>query len=413
MRYSLTYKDIRFAVRAEVQHRTEPFEVAFQWFKAYIDSIADSKISLGKAFMIVILSYSLLKLLFQQPLGSPLPDLVKVAGFTRSFEPLIYYSENGVQQIGALQETGVAVWDLGETVRAANLTSGPDLVRELDDLSESLKTLAMELTKFFANVDGDIDSILIVMSWAKKELGTLSNAPLSSLSSAFSNIHTLFSRLGILESPATGVPTGFGAMMTDLFGMTPSQRTKFTLQRAFIEFLGVLEESIESELTYATNLFSLFAAIDRQFLNLQRTTIRESDTQERLEGELLSSLWTRFLGPNASRLRKYEKNKVLLESVRARTVQNKSQLVEHNQRLMALKQNLEALRRRLMSPLVKNAEGSSVSVEEQIRGLDETEQHLRQVREKQKARVLEAMFGSERRRSTISRDGPIEIEAGR
>lgn len=60
-------------------------------------------------------------------------------------------------QVGDLQATGVAVWDLGESVRSSNLTSAPIIVRELDELSESLKTLAVELTRFFANVDGDVD----------------------------------------------------------------------------------------------------------------------------------------------------------------------------------------------------------------------------------------------------------------
>lgn len=51
----------------------------------------------------------------------------------------------------------MAVWDLGETVRYSNMTSAPIIVKELDNLSESMKTLAIELTRFFANVDGDID----------------------------------------------------------------------------------------------------------------------------------------------------------------------------------------------------------------------------------------------------------------
>ncbi|MBE3047971.1 hypothetical protein IMZ48_36765 [Candidatus Bathyarchaeota archaeon] len=50
----------------------------------------------------------------------------------------------------------MAVWDLGESVRNGNMTSSALIVKELDDLSESLKTLANELTKFFANVDGDM-----------------------------------------------------------------------------------------------------------------------------------------------------------------------------------------------------------------------------------------------------------------
>ena len=100
---------------------------------------------------------ALLRLLFQPAATGPVPDLIKVAGLAKSFEPLIHYSENGAQQIGDLQETGVAVWDLGESIRSTNMTSAPIIVRELDDLSESLKDLAIEMTKFFANVDGDVD----------------------------------------------------------------------------------------------------------------------------------------------------------------------------------------------------------------------------------------------------------------
>lgn len=347
-----------------------------------------------------------------------MPDLVKVAGLARSFEPLIHYSENGVRQIGDLQETGVAVWDLGESVRSANMTSAPLIVNELDALSESLKTLGIELTKFFANVDGDIDGILIVMEWAQRELSALSTLPLGGLSSAFTNIHSLLSTLGVLESRSTGLPTTLGKAFTSLFGATHSQRTHQTLQRTFTEFLSVLEESINSELTYSTTLFSLFERIDRQFLNLQRTTIRESTTQETLQNEFLSSLWTRIVGPNAATLRKYEKNKNLLASVRAKTTQNKSLLVEHNGKLHALKSNLENLRRKLVSPLVRGGVGgvgqggSTVGVEEQIRGLEGTYDYLRKVREVQKGRVLEVLYGagSGSGRRGLGREGGIGIE---
>ena len=105
----------------------------------------------------VVVAFGAARSLFQPASLRPVPDLVKVAGIARAFEPLIYYSENGVSQVGDLQATGVAVWDLGESVRSSNMTSAPIIVKELDELSDSLKTLAIELTKFFANVDGDVD----------------------------------------------------------------------------------------------------------------------------------------------------------------------------------------------------------------------------------------------------------------
>ena len=407
-------KDIRFAVRAEVQHRTEPIEAALSWIRMYFDHASKSWSSFSSSIMFTVLAYFAIRLITHTPVAPPVPDLVKVAGLARSFEPLIFYSEHGVQQIGDLQETGVAVWDLGESVRFANMTSAPLIVQELDQLSESLKTLAIELTRFFANVDGDIDGILIVMEWAKRELSALSTLPLSSLSTAFTNIHTLFSRLGVFENRSTGLPTALGSLFTELFGATNSQRTHQTLHRTFNEFLGVLEESINSELTYSTSLFSLFESIDRQFLNLQRTVIRESDTQERLEGEFLSSLWVRIMGANASLLRKYEKNKELLSSVRAKTTSNKGLLVEHNGKLLALKGNLESLRRKLVSPLVRRENGSTVGVEEQVRGLEGTYEHLKRVRERQKDRVLEVLYGvgGGARRSVLSRDESVGIDGG-
>lgn len=366
-----------------------------------------SRSALAVHLLVFIFSIGFLRLLTHTPIPHPTPDLVKVAGLARSFEPLIFYSEHGVQQIGDLQETGVAVWDLGESIRSANMTSAPIIVNALDTLSDSLKTLSVELTKFFANVDGDIDGILIVMDWAKRELEVLSSSPTSTLSSAFTNIQTLLSQAGVLENRSTGLPTTIGTIFTSLFGTTQAQRSHQTLQRTFTEFLSVLEESINSELTYSTSLFALFEGIDRQFLNLQRTVIRESDAQERMEGEFLSSLWVRIMGPSANTLRIYEKNKNLLSSVRAKTTQNKGLLVEHNGKLLALKGNLETLRRKLVSPLVRRQDGSTIGVEDQIKGLEGTYEHLRGVREKQKGRVLEVLYGVGSKRATIGRDGGI------
>jgi len=113
--------------------------------------------SLFTSVLVALFSICFLRLLFQAGQPPPVPDLVKVAGLAKAFEPLIFYSENGIQQVGDLQATGVAVWDLGESVRSTNMTSAPIIVKELDDLSDSLKTLAIELTRFFANVDGDVD----------------------------------------------------------------------------------------------------------------------------------------------------------------------------------------------------------------------------------------------------------------
>lgn len=419
-----------------MQHR-EPFVAFSRFVRSRFDRMFNSKSNATFSIAVALFSVALLRALLLPSLPQAIPDLVKLSGFARSFEPLIYYSENGVQQIGTLQETGVAVWDLSESVRGTNMTSAPIIVRQLDELSESLKSLSLELTRFFANVDSDIDSILIVMDWAKRELETLSSQPPKSVPSlVYDNFHNLLSQVGALERESssadgelTTTPTRLGNLVTAIFGPTSAQRTRATLTRTFTEFLSVLEESINSELTHSTALFALFESIDRQFLNLQRTVVRESDAQERAEGEMLSSLWTRVLGPDAVVVRKYEKNKRLLANVRSRTVANKHLLMDHRGRLLTLKVNLETLRRKLVSPLVRRngsigflgggdsgavhatAGGGSVSgrsngqtvgpveavIEGQIRGLEGTYEYLRSVREKQKAKLMEMVYGAGRK----------------
>lgn len=340
--------------------------------------------------------YWLVSNLLSTPSNTPAPDLVKVAGLAKSFEPVIFYSEHGHAQIEELHDTGVAVWDLGESVRSTNMTSGPIIVHQLDDLSDSMKTLAIEMTRFFASVDADVDSILLVMEWAQRELLALSTAPPSAIGSIWSNAHNLLTRVGVLKD---------NALIREIFGHTHAQRTKATLDRTFHEFLGVLEESINNELSHSIQLFGLFEAIDKQFLNLQRTVIREQDQQERLENDFLSSLWTKVIGVNASLLRKYQKNKDLLSSVRDRTVRNKHVLVDHNQRLLQLKTNLEMLRRKLVSPLVRSENGSTLSVEAQVRGLEGTYALLKGTREVQKRKMMEIVYGSGSRRPALEGDG--------
>ncbi|KAK3381625.1 hypothetical protein B0H63DRAFT_524327 [Podospora didyma] len=384
---------LRFAVRADIQHRTEPIDAAINFFRSKFGIVFKSWASMVLTSLVGIMSYAAMRSLFEPASMRPVPDLVKVAGVAKSFEPLIYYSENGIQQVGDLQATGVAVWDLGESVRSSNLTSAPSIVKQLDDLSDSLKTLAIELTKFFANVDGDVDGILIVMDWARRELSQLQQLPSAPLSFIFDNIHNMLTNAGILENHSTGEPTPIGTVTSSIFGLSTPQRTKQTLQRTFHEFLAVLEEAISNELQHSLALFGLFEAIDRQFLNLARAVIREASLQDERHDDLLSSLWTRILGAKASDVNKYERNRLLLLNVRDKTVHNKVILVEHNHKLLALKANLEALRRKLVSPLVRSVNSSTLTLDEQIRGLEDVGVYLESVRARQKSKLLEMVYG--------------------
>lgn len=349
--------------------------------------------SIGAAILVALLSLALWR---QNPPTPPTPDLVKVAGLLNSFKPMLVYSENRGAHIRDVQETGWAVGDLGESLRWSKMSLAPLIVQDLVVVSENLTTLAMELGNFFAHVDGDVDtcvppfffpfvrsdcpSIVSMMQWAKLELARLLQQASGPVGSAFGNLHSVLCRVGLLET-AAGEPNALGKLVTDVFGKSRPQRTRRTVLRTFKQLLAVFEERIDRELKSTADLFQLFDFIDDRFLSVTRAVAGELDQQEHEEGELLSSLWTRELGHAAAQWRRFEKNRRLLSNVRERTDRKKYGLIDHNAKLLVLKANLEMLRMKFVSPLVRSNDSSTLSVEEQIAGLDGIHGHLYQVRQ--------------------------------
>lgn len=243
------------------------------------------------------------------------------------------------------------------------------------------------------------------MDWARMHLNRLNSSPRpSTLSSAYDNVHNLLSKAHILED-ASGAPTTLGSVTTYVFGLSNPQREQRMVQLLFTEFLTVLEDSIQAELQHSVTLFALFEAVDFHFLNLARTVVRETTAQEELHTDLLSSLWTRILGGRAAELRKFEQNRQLLRNVREKTVRNKGVLVEHNGKLLTLKASLETLRSKLVSPLVRGVNSTTLTLEDQIQGLSDVSGYLTGVRKQQKGKVMETLFGSVPSRKYMIEDG--------
>lgn len=404
---------IRFAVRAEVQQRTAPIESAIIFLRRHYQRLTATWSSLILSIVVALLSISLLKTLFQPATPRPAGDLVKVAGVARSFEPLIYYSEHAILQVQDLQATSIAVWDLGESVRSSEMKDATSIIEDLDGLSDNMKTLAEEMTRFLSRVDGDIDAILNVMDWAKMHLNRFqATVHTSTLSSAYDNVHNALSSAHILED-AAGQPTPIGSVASFIFGPSNPQREQRIVQSVFREFLSVLEESISSELQHSLTLFALFEAVDRHMLNLGRTVVRESSAQAELHADLLSGLWARILGPQASVVRKYETNRLLLKDVREKTVRNRGILEEHNTKLLGLKASLEGLRSKLVSPLVRGVNATTLSLEDQIRGMSDVSGYLGDLRRTQKGRVMESMFASNAGRRYVAEQAWQPIGEGK
>lgn len=76
----------------------------------------------------------------------------------KQFEPLLFASENVIPRSRELSEASIAVQDLGESVRASNMSASKTITDQLDDLADSLKVLSVKYPSYFTNVDSDMDS---------------------------------------------------------------------------------------------------------------------------------------------------------------------------------------------------------------------------------------------------------------
>jgi hypothetical protein len=145
---------VRFAIRGETLFRTAPIEETMVSFASGIKYFTRSRANLITTIATILVSWILI-----QPWTSTLiPDIANVAGMAKQFEPLMYASENVIPRSRELAEASIAVQDLGESVRATNMSASTVIIDQLDGLGDSLKMLSEKLTSFFTNVDGDIDS---------------------------------------------------------------------------------------------------------------------------------------------------------------------------------------------------------------------------------------------------------------
>ncbi|KAJ4337134.1 hypothetical protein N0V95_008408 [Ascochyta clinopodiicola] len=386
---------VRFAIRGETLFRTAPLEDTLSTLATGVTMFTRTRRNLVMTLATLVFSWLLL-----HPWNTTLiPDVANVANMAKQFEPLMYASENVIPRSRELAEASIAVQDLGESVRATNMSASTVIIDQLDDLGDSLKVLSEKITSFFTNVDGDMDSILITMEWARRELSSIQHPQAGMLDTLVSNVHGALSLIGALD--VDGTPTSLGRVVNDVLGHTSQQRSRATLQRTFDYLLSTLEENIQNELARADILFRLFESVDRQFHNLHRSVAREEDSLATKKDEFLASMWRNTI-TNKLKIAKYEKNLKLLKDVRASTLINKSELKSHIQVINSVKDQLDKARRNLVGPLIRRAQSSSFGLDGQLEEVERTYGFLKGVRDTQKHRVLRELWGEPKRRVQIT-----------
>lgn len=152
--YILTSVVVRFAIRGETLFRTAPIEETISSFANGTRMFTRSRANVVCTIMTIVFSW----LLMQPWTSSLIPDVANVANMAKQFEPLLYASEAVIPRSRELADASIAVQDLGMSVRATNMSASRVIIDQLDDLGDSLKTLSAQITSFFTNVDGDMDS---------------------------------------------------------------------------------------------------------------------------------------------------------------------------------------------------------------------------------------------------------------
>lgn len=237
------------------------------------------------------------------------------------------------------------------------------------------------------------------MEWAKREIQSIQGPKIGIIDNVIGNIHGGLNKVGLLER--NGSPTAIGRVVGDILGHTTQQRSKATLQRTFEYLLSTLEENITNELSRADVLFQLFESVDLQFHNLHRSVAKEEDSLANKKDEFLASLW-RASVTDKLKIKKYEKNLKLLKDVRASTLTNKSELKTHIQIIRSVKDQLDKARKNLISPLIRRAQSNSFGLEQQLNDLTGTYGFLKDLRDGQKKKVLQQLWGEPKKRVVIS-----------
>jgi hypothetical protein len=149
----LTCVVVKLSMRAETMFRTKAVEDTVSSFNHVFRSLTRSRSNVIFAAWTIVVAW----LLVYPWSASLIPDIANVANMAKQFEPLMYASENVIPRSRELAETSIAVEDLGESVRATNMSGSNNIIKQLDDLGDSLKVLSIQITTFFTHVDGDMD----------------------------------------------------------------------------------------------------------------------------------------------------------------------------------------------------------------------------------------------------------------
>lgn len=244
------------------------------------------------------------------------------------------------------------------------------------------------------------------MEWAKRELQSIKGPKIGVIDTVITNVRGGLSKVGVLER--NGSPTAIGHVVNDIFGHTTPERHKATLQRTFDYLLSTLEENIANELARADVLFQLFESVDRQFHNLHRSVAKEEDSLANRKDEFLASMWRMTIN-NKMKIKKYERNLKLLKEVRASTLINKAELKGHIQIIHSVKDQLDKARKNLVSPLIRRAQSNSFGLEQQLNDLTGTYGFLKDLRDGQKKKVLQQLWGGDsKKRIAITAGGKEE-----
>jgi len=291
--------------------------------------------------------------------------LLKIQG--SSFETLLHESIGGSALAMEVKKAEMATRDLGSRVRVSDLRTKDLLARTLDDFVRDAKKTGRGLQSLTSKIYGSVDRIMAVNEYA----------------------------LSIIEESAAPVSIIFSALAR----FSGFSLSKAEVKDAFLVTMDALSRTMERLILETEESYNDLERLEDNLSLFHEMVLREDTSIQVDKDNVLSEVWT-ILGQNDRKLKRIDKNEVLLKNLSVYRKQALKQVVAIQQTLGWLSADLDELRTSVAAPGVV---GGEVPVEVHMKGIQAGLEQLK------RGQITAKLRDEEMRRKVLETGYEVEL----